>query len=157
MIISKKIEGLDIILKEELNFSLDDKEKYIEDFKKLKEKGVISKDDEFEDATWTVTISKVTKVLNFRINEMLFKRMTKGKKIKLSFEGFNIALRRYTLEMIYNHSAIGTITSFLSYTKKFLEDNNLPLEKSIEWLEENGGYCDCEVLDNIEDKILDIE
>ena len=33
----------------------------------------------------------------------------------------------------------------------------LPLKKIIEWLEENGGYCDCEVLANIEEKILDIE
>ena len=45
----------------------------------------------------------------------------------------------------------------LKYTKKFLENNNLPLKKVIEWLEENGGYCDCEVLANIEEKILDIE
>lgn len=45
----------------------------------------------------------------------------------------------------------------LKYTKKFLENNNLPWKKIIEWLEENGGYCDCEVLANIEDKILDIE
>lgn len=44
----------------------------------------------------------------------------------------------------------------LKYTKEFLQKNNLPLEKSIEWLEENGGYCDCEVLANIEDEILDI-
>lgn len=44
----------------------------------------------------------------------------------------------------------------LKYTKKFLKDNNLPLKESVEWLEENGGYCDCEVLGNIEDKILDI-
>jgi len=41
-------------------------------------------------------------------------------------------------------------------TKEFLENNNLPLEESIEWIEENGGYCDCEVLANIEDKILEI-
>ncbi|WP_290687210.1 DUF2695 domain-containing protein [Intestinibacter sp.] len=27
----------------------------------------------------------------------------------------------------------------------------MPLEESIEWLEEHGGYCDCEVLANIED------
>ncbi|MGN1032230.1 MAG: DUF2695 domain-containing protein [Intestinibacter sp.] len=39
----------------------------------------------------------------------------------------------------------------LKYTKKFISENNLPLEESIEWLEENGGYCDCEVLANIED------
>lgn len=44
----------------------------------------------------------------------------------------------------------------LKYTKKFLENNNLPVKESIEWLEKNGGYCDCEVLFNIEDKILEI-
>jgi len=41
----------------------------------------------------------------------------------------------------------------LKYTIKFLEDNNLPIEKSLDWMEKNGGYCDCEVLANIEDKI----
>lgn len=44
----------------------------------------------------------------------------------------------------------------LKYTKKFLNDNNLPVEKSLDWMNENGGYCDCEVLANIEDKISEI-
>lgn len=39
----------------------------------------------------------------------------------------------------------------LKYTEKFITVNDLPLEESIEWLKENGGYCDCEVLANIED------
>lgn len=121
MIVSKKIEGLGIILKEELIFSLSDKEKYIEDFDELKEKGVINKNDEFEGETWIVTISKVSRRLNFRINEILFKRITKGRKIKLSFEEFDIALRRFVLEMIYNHTSLGGLTGFLAYVKSFLE------------------------------------
>ncbi len=44
----------------------------------------------------------------------------------------------------------------LKYTTKFLNDNNLPVEKSLDWLNENGGYCDCEVLANIEDKISEL-
>lgn len=44
----------------------------------------------------------------------------------------------------------------LKYTLKFLKQTNIPIEKSIQWLKENGGYCDCEVLANIEDKILEI-
>ena len=44
----------------------------------------------------------------------------------------------------------------LRYTIKFLNNNNLPVEKSLEWMNENGGYCDCEVLANIEDKISEI-
>lgn len=43
----------------------------------------------------------------------------------------------------------------LKYTIEFLNKNELPLENSIEWLNENGGFCDCEVLANIEDKVLD--
>lgn len=58
----------------------------------------------------------------------------------------------YIDEILETHGCNDT----LKYTKEFLENNNLPLEKSIEWLEENGGYCDCEVLANIEDKILEI-
>ncbi|MBK1811952.1 DUF2695 domain-containing protein [Clostridium sp. YIM B02505] len=44
----------------------------------------------------------------------------------------------------------------LKYTTKFLNDNNLPVEKSLDWLNENGVYCDCEVLANIEDKISEL-
>lgn len=44
----------------------------------------------------------------------------------------------------------------LKYTIKFLSDNNVPVEKSLDWMGENGGYCDCEVLANIEDKISEI-
>ena len=36
----------------------------------------------------------------------------------------------------------------LKYTQVFIEQNNLPKEKLIEWLENQGGYCDCEVLAN---------
>ncbi|MHC4462830.1 MAG: DUF2695 domain-containing protein [Planctomycetota bacterium] len=36
-------------------------------------------------------------------------------------------------------------------TKIFLESKNLNTEKILSWLEEYGGYCDCEVLANVED------
>jgi len=36
-------------------------------------------------------------------------------------------------------------------TKKFLESRNLNAEEIFPWLEEFGGYCDCEVLANVED------
>jgi len=35
------------------------------------------------------------------------------------------------------------------HTIVFLTSNNLDLYKIIDWLEENGGYCDCEVLINV--------
>ncbi|HXG83507.1 MAG TPA: DUF2695 domain-containing protein [Pyrinomonadaceae bacterium] len=37
----------------------------------------------------------------------------------------------------------------LKQTKIFVEQNNLPEEILIEWLENQGGYCDCEVLANV--------
>jgi len=41
-------------------------------------------------------------------------------------------------------------------TINFLKEHNLPVEKSLEWMKSNGGFCDCEVLWNIEDKIQEI-
>ena len=36
-------------------------------------------------------------------------------------------------------------------TKAFLENKNLNTEVILPWLEEYGGYCDCEVLANVEE------
>jgi hypothetical protein len=36
-------------------------------------------------------------------------------------------------------------------TIAFLKNRNLNTEKVLPWLEEYGGYCDCEVLANVED------
>lgn len=40
-------------------------------------------------------------------------------------------------------------------TEKYLNSNNLPVSKVLDWLRENGGYCDCEVLFNVEEKFED--
>ncbi len=39
----------------------------------------------------------------------------------------------------------------LRITKAFLETRNLSIESILPWLGEYGGYCDCEVLANVED------
>lgn len=36
-------------------------------------------------------------------------------------------------------------------TKRFLESIKLNTEVILPWLEEYGGYCDCEILSNVED------
>ncbi len=36
-------------------------------------------------------------------------------------------------------------------TQQFLKERNLNLKKILSWLEEFGGYCDCEVLANVEE------
>lgn len=41
----------------------------------------------------------------------------------------------------------------MTLTIRFLEEKKVEnVEHVIEWLNENGGYCDCEVLANVEDK-----
>jgi hypothetical protein len=38
----------------------------------------------------------------------------------------------------------------LRFAREFVLHNALPEQKIVAWLEENGGYCDCEALDNVE-------
>ena len=40
-------------------------------------------------------------------------------------------------------------------TEKYLNSKNLPISKILNWLKENGGYCDCELLFNVEEKFKD--
>ena len=40
----------------------------------------------------------------------------------------------------------------LKLTKTIMEENNIDNHEEIEnWLQEKGGYCDCEVLNNVEE------
>jgi len=43
-----------------------------------------------------------------------------------------------------NHTAKNTMA--------FLEGQDLDIKKILPWLEEQGGYCDCEILANVEEK-----
>lgn len=63
-----------------------------------------------------------------------------------------LLLFNYLDEMLDIHQCDNT----LKFTLEFLRENNLPIEKSLDWLRENGGFCDCEVLANIEEKIMDL-
>ena len=40
----------------------------------------------------------------------------------------------------------------LQYTKQFATETQVPYEALREWLATEGGYCDCEVLANVEEK-----
>ncbi len=40
----------------------------------------------------------------------------------------------------------------LRFTMQFLMERRLDMPRVMSWLNENGGYCDCEVLQNIETK-----
>jgi DNA polymerase I-like protein with 3'-5' exonuclease and polymerase domains len=45
----------------------------------------------------------------------------------------------------------------LRFTEQYLNRHQLPLHSVISWLNENGGYCDCEVLLNVEEKFEGLE
>ncbi|HRH42899.1 MAG TPA: DUF2695 domain-containing protein [Pyrinomonadaceae bacterium] len=36
------------------------------------------------------------------------------------------------------------------FALQFMMKNNLPFPKIIAWLNANGGYCDCKIMENIE-------
>ena len=43
----------------------------------------------------------------------------------------------------------------LQLTSDFLNNNNVEIEPVLSFLREHGGYCDCEVLGNVEEKFRD--
>jgi hypothetical protein len=44
----------------------------------------------------------------------------------------------------------------LRETIAFLQERNLDVEKIVPWFQSHGGYCDCEVIFNVQDKVQDI-
>jgi len=44
----------------------------------------------------------------------------------------------------------------LRETIEFLQKRGLDIERIVPWLREHGGYCDCEVILNVEDKFGEI-
>jgi len=44
----------------------------------------------------------------------------------------------------------------LRLTTAFLQKRGLDVERIVPWLRDHGGYCDCEVLANVEDKFGEI-
>jgi hypothetical protein len=44
----------------------------------------------------------------------------------------------------------------LVLTEAYLKENSLPINSVISWLNQYGGYCDCEVLANVEDHFEDL-
>ncbi|TGE20456.1 DUF2695 domain-containing protein [Hymenobacter aquaticus] len=44
----------------------------------------------------------------------------------------------------------------LRLTQQFLESRNIPVAPITAWLDTYGGYCDCEVLANVEEKFENV-
>lgn len=53
------------------------------------------------------------------------------------------------LKMLFEHLKYLKCDNTLKQSKNFLKANNLDVAANVEWLENNGGYCDCEVLMNV--------
>lgn len=78
-----------------------------------------------------------------------------GQKSKQDFES-GLPMSRNNFEGLFDHLdeklTNCECNDTLKLTKKFLIDNNIPNPDPIlQWLNENGGSCDCEVLMNIEE------
>ncbi len=51
-------------------------------------------------------------------------------------------------------SVIQSCNNTLELTLEFLEHKGVSTGNVIEWLKNHGGYCDCEVLMNVEDNFM---
>jgi hypothetical protein len=87
------------------------------------------------------------------------------KKLKAAYK----AAERQTLEtsmqmsksdlkdlFVHLDETVSACDHSLKHTTEFLYARSLDSGKIIPWLQEHGGYCDCEVLANVEDEIRDI-
>lgn len=101
-------------------------------------------------------ISKTGEVMNKQEKKLKLKAWKQEKKIE--FEK-SLPMNREIFEQLFeyldkklnNEKCLHN----LSLTKEFLIQNNILQDNVINWLKENGGYCDCEVLYNIEEKFFD--
>ncbi|MCJ8154720.1 DUF2695 domain-containing protein [Chryseobacterium sp. SSA4.19] len=77
-------------------------------------------------------------------------------KANLEFEQ-SLPISRERFKMLFDfldeHLSENGCDDTLTLTRNFLEENQIiNAEKVIGWLNENGGYCDCEVLYNVEEQ-----
>jgi Protein of unknown function (DUF2695) len=71
----------------------------------------------------------------------------------------SIPMPHQDLRDLFDHldrSGAGECDHTLRITTGFLQSRGLDAERIIPWLREHGGYCDCEVLANVEDKFSEL-
>ena len=70
-------------------------------------------------------------------------------------EEAGMPISKADLAELFNYvdaSLSGDCDHTLRYTREFLSSRQLPEASVIPWLAEYGGYCDCEVLSNVEER-----
>ncbi len=65
----------------------------------------------------------------------------------------NMPISKNDLADLFDHLDVALADGYdhsLRFTQQFLQGRNLPEATIISWLGSFGGYCDCEVLANVE-------
>ena len=65
----------------------------------------------------------------------------------------SIAQLRALFDYLDNRLTEAGCDHSLRFTKQFAESNQVPFESLKTWLAALSGYCDCEVLANVEEKV----
>ncbi len=73
------------------------------------------------------------------------------KSLPMSHENFK-NLFDYLDEQLTNNTCDDTLKLSVTFLQSLKLDN---IDEITEWLGENGGYCDCEVLANVEERLDD--
>lgn len=68
--------------------------------------------------------------------------------LPMSSENFK-KLFQYLNEALTDNACNDTLNHSIGFLQSLQLDN---IEEITEWLEKNGGYCDCEILANVEEK-----
>lgn len=63
----------------------------------------------------------------------------------------SIELFNELFDVLDERLAIQGCDDTLKITLEFLAEKSIPASIAVEWMKEHGGYCDCEVLANVED------
>ncbi|MEM7343316.1 MAG: DUF2695 domain-containing protein [Chloroflexota bacterium] len=84
------------------------------------------------------------------------KKLKKLKQQQLSEEMERMPLSQAELKSLFDWVEARLIEQgcdhTLRHSEHFLSVQRLPIEEVTNWLQAYGGYCDCEVIANVEDK-----
>lgn len=100
MIVINKIDDVGLITKNQILYSRIYENDYIEDFNKLKQKGIIGSSSCFYDEKWICKIGGEEFYINFTIDELFFIKISSLRNIKINFKDFNLAFRKFIIEKI---------------------------------------------------------
>jgi Protein of unknown function (DUF2695) len=62
----------------------------------------------------------------------------------------NLPAERTRIEDLFDYLDVRLSKNECEHDLKFAMENRLDIPKFMSWLNENGAYCDCEILQNVE-------